>query len=204
MARQDLRPTHPNTLHIHRRAPRRTKGEGDQGVANREQKRKSHARRNTATQPPTPAPRRGEKRDATALHDRLRRPSPKPSGRNTQRPSRRLDRRLASRGRFRNAAGAFQTWRTPPATLLKLKKLARSEEERRRLESTAPRPPAAKREPSPLLGEAGYEGVTSANSAALDLHDYQHHGPDPDMAQPIHNARRGRNRRKKLPRWQNA
>jgi hypothetical protein len=31
-----------------------------------------------------------------------------------------------------------------------------------------------------LLEEAGHYGVSAWTDKALDLHDYQHHGPDPD------------------------
>jgi hypothetical protein len=33
-----------------------------------------------------------------------------------------------------------------------------------------------------LLEKAGHEAVAAWTSLALDLHDYQYHGPDPDMA----------------------
>jgi Tfp pilus assembly protein PilF len=58
------------------------------------------------------------------------------------------------------------------------------DEERRWLESRAvPRVPTAKmKELSRLLKEAGHEAITAWTDKALDLHDYQYHGPDPDMA----------------------
>jgi hypothetical protein len=94
------------------------------------------------------------------------------------------------RGLTRNAAcKAFQAWKAFMAALLRLelerlKALARSEEERRRLESKAvPRVPTTKmKELSRLLKAAGHEAITAWTDKALDLHDYQHHGPDPDMA----------------------
>ena len=94
------------------------------------------------------------------------------------------------RGLTRNAAcKAFQAWRALLAALLrleldKLKALAKTEEERRRLESKAvPRIPTTKmKELSRLLKAAGHEGITAWTDKALDLHDYQYHGPDPDMA----------------------
>jgi hypothetical protein len=68
--------------------------------------------------------------------------------------------------------------------LEKLKALAKTEEERKWLESKAvPRVPTTKmKELSRLLKEAGHEGITAWTALALDLHDYQYHGPDPDMA----------------------
>jgi thermostable 8-oxoguanine DNA glycosylase len=94
------------------------------------------------------------------------------------------------RGLTRNAAGkAFQAWKAFMAALLrleleKLKALAKTEEERRWLESRAvPRVPTTKmKELSRLLRDVGHEGITFVTNKALDLHDYQYHGPDPDMA----------------------
>jgi hypothetical protein len=94
------------------------------------------------------------------------------------------------RGLTRNAAcKAFQAWKALLAALLKLelerlKTLAKTEEERRWLESRAvPRVPTTKmKELSRLLKEAGHEVITAWTDKALDLHDYQYHGPDPDMA----------------------
>ena len=94
------------------------------------------------------------------------------------------------RGLTRNAAcKAFQAWKALLAALLrleldKLKALAKTEEERRWLESRAvPRVPTTKmKELSRLLKETGHEAITAWTDKALDLHDYQYHGPDPDMA----------------------
>jgi hypothetical protein len=102
----------------------------------------------------------------------------------------RLALRFLEEGLTRNAAcKAFQAWRALLAALLrleldKLKALARSEEERRWLESRAvPRVPTTKmKELGRLLEEAGHYGISAWTDKALDLHDYQYHGPDPDMA----------------------
>jgi len=46
-----------------------------------------------------------------------------------------------------------------------------------------PRVPTAKmKELSRLLRDVGHEGITAWTAVALDLHEYQYHGPDPDMA----------------------
>ncbi len=94
------------------------------------------------------------------------------------------------RGLTRNAAcKAFQAWKALLAALLRLelerlKALAKTEEERRRLESRAvPRVPTTRmKELGRLLEEAGHYGISAWTAVALDLHDYQYHGPDPDMA----------------------
>ncbi len=94
------------------------------------------------------------------------------------------------RGLTRNAAcKAFQAWKAFMAALLrleleKLKAVVKTEEEKRWLESRAvPRIPTAKmKELSRLLRDVGHEGITFVTDKALDLHDYQYHGPDPDMA----------------------
>jgi len=101
------------------------------------------------------------------------------------------------RGLTRNAAGkAFQAWRAVLAALLKLeldrlKALAKTEEERRWLEEKAvPRVPTTKMlSLSQLLKELGYREVPAWTSLALDLHDYQYHGPDPDMASSKYRTR---------------
>ena len=102
----------------------------------------------------------------------------------------RLALRFLEEGLTRNAAcKAFQAWKALLAALLRLelerlKALAKTEEERRWLESRAvPRVPSAKmKELSRLLRNVGHEGITAWTAVALDLHDYQYHGPDPDMA----------------------
>jgi hypothetical protein len=102
----------------------------------------------------------------------------------------RLALEFLERGLTRNAAGkAFQAWKALLAALLRLelerlKVLAKTEEERRWLESKAvPRVPTTEmKELSRLLRDVGHEGITFVTDKALDLHDYQYHGPDPDMA----------------------
>jgi len=92
------------------------------------------------------------------------------------------------RGLTRNAAcKAFQAWKALLAALLRLelerlKAVAKTEEERRWLGSKAvPRVPTTKmKELSRLLRDVGHEGITFVTDKALDLHDYQYHGPDPD------------------------
>jgi hypothetical protein len=94
------------------------------------------------------------------------------------------------RGLTRNAAGkAFQAWKALLAALLrleleKLKALAKTEEEKRWLESKAvPRVPTAKMKSlSRLLEEVGHGGISLWTDRILNLHDYQYNGPDPDMA----------------------
>jgi len=94
------------------------------------------------------------------------------------------------RGLTRNAAGkAFQAWKAVLAALLKLeleglKAVAKSEEEKRWLEEKAvSRVPTTKMMSlSRLLEELGYARLTYVTDRALNLHDYQYHGPDPDMA----------------------
>jgi len=102
----------------------------------------------------------------------------------------RLALRFLEEGLTRNAAcKAFQAWKALLAALLRLelerlKAVAKTEEERRWLESRAvPRIPTAKmKELSRLLRDVGHVGITAWTAVALDLHDYQYHGPDPDMA----------------------
>jgi hypothetical protein len=94
------------------------------------------------------------------------------------------------RGLTRNAAGkAFQAWKALLAALLrleleKLKALAKTEEEKRWLESKAvPRVPTTRMKSLPrLLEEVGHGGISLWTDRVLNLHDYQYNGPDPDMA----------------------
>jgi hypothetical protein len=102
----------------------------------------------------------------------------------------RLALRFLEEGLTRNAAcKAFQAWKALLAALLRLelerlKALAKTEEEKKWLESKAvPRVPTTRmKELGRLLEEAGHYGVSAWTDKALDLHDYQYHGPDPDMA----------------------
>ncbi|MCU7787763.1 PaREP1 family protein [Pyrobaculum sp. 3827-6] len=102
----------------------------------------------------------------------------------------RLALRYLEEGLVRNAAGkAFQAWRAFMAALLrleldKLKSLAKTEEERKWLESTAvPRLPTGRMKTlSQMLEQIGHPDISLWTDKALDLHDYQYHGPDPDMA----------------------
>jgi PaREP1 len=102
----------------------------------------------------------------------------------------RLALRFLEEGLTRNAAcKAFQAWRALLAALLrlelgKLKALARTEEEKRWLESRAvPRVPTSRMIViSLLLEKTGHEAVAAWTSLALDIHNYQYHGPDQDMA----------------------
>jgi len=102
----------------------------------------------------------------------------------------RLALRFLEEGLTRNAAGkAFQAWRALLAALLRLeldrlKALVKAEEERRWLESTAvPRVPTTKiKALANLLEDLGHGGVSAWTDKALNLHDYQYNGPDPDMA----------------------
>ncbi len=102
----------------------------------------------------------------------------------------RLALRFLEEGLTRNAAcKAFQAWKALLAALLrleleKLKALANTEEERGWLVSKAvPRVPTTRmKELGRLLEEAGHYGISAWTDKALDLHEYQYHGPDPDMA----------------------
>ncbi len=94
-----------------------------------------------------------------------------------------------SKGYTRNAAGkAFQAWRALTATILALHidqvaRSARSEEEREwLLERAVTRVPSTRLKALGQLVEehVGIQYYSALTSIALDLHDYQYHGPDPD------------------------
>ena len=94
------------------------------------------------------------------------------------------------RGLVRNAAGkAFQSWRALMAALLRLEsdkllRVVRSEDERRWLVDKAiPRVLTSRMKAlSQLLELIGYTDASLWADKALNLHDYQYNGPDPDMA----------------------
>jgi hypothetical protein len=100
----------------------------------------------------------------------------------------RLALRFLREGIARNAAGkAFQAWKALLAALLRLeleslKALAKTEEEKKWLETAISVPTTKMKTLSNMLEDLGHTGLAFATSAALDLHDYQHHGPDPDTA----------------------
>jgi len=102
----------------------------------------------------------------------------------------RLALEFLSKGLIRNAAGkAFQAWRALMAALLrlelgKLRAMVKADEERRWLESTAvPRVPTTRiMQLSLMLSDIGYTGISAWTDRALNLHDYQYNGPDPDLA----------------------
>ena len=92
------------------------------------------------------------------------------------------------RGYTRNAAGkAFQAWRALTGALLALEKdrIAErlGEKEKRWLEETGiPRIPSTRLKPlSRLVEKTGHRHYSAYTDKALDLHDYQYHGPDPDL-----------------------
>jgi uncharacterized protein YjeT (DUF2065 family) len=94
------------------------------------------------------------------------------------------------RGLVRNAAGkTYQAWKALLTALLRLeleelKALAKTEEEGRWQESTAVPKISTTRMFSLLLmlEGLGYRGLSAWTERALNIHDYQYHGPDPDMA----------------------
>jgi hypothetical protein len=100
----------------------------------------------------------------------------------------RLALRFLREGIARNAAGkALQAWKALLAALLRLeleslKALAKTEEEKKWLETAISVPTTKMKTLSNMLEDLGHAGLAFATSAALDLHDYQYHGPDPDMA----------------------
>ncbi|WP_243678276.1 PaREP1 family protein [Vulcanisaeta distributa] len=98
---------------------------------------------------------------------------------------------LSRGGLVRNSAGkAFQAWRAFLAALLRLEldkllQVAKTEEERKWLmERAVPRVPTSRMiSLSQMLeGGIGYSGLSFVTAMALNLHDYQYNGPDPDLA----------------------
>jgi len=93
------------------------------------------------------------------------------------------------KGYTRNAAGkTFQAWRALTAALLalemdKLSKELGSKDKEWLIGKGIPRIPSSRlKQLALLVEEAGYTGYHGYTSIALDLHDYQYHGPDPDLA----------------------
>jgi hypothetical protein len=104
--------------------------------------------------------------------------------------------RLLDEGFTSNAVGkALQAWRAllvalPRLELGRLKPSAKTEEERRWLESTAvPGPPRPRLSPMRWRTWA-VENISAWTDKALDLYGYKYHGPDPDVALSKY-ARRG-------------
>ncbi len=95
--------------------------------------------------------------------------------------------RFLEEGYTRNAAGkAFQAWRALTAAILALerdkiaKELRDKEQIKWLLEKAIPRVLTGRLKPlARLVEEAGYPDYTHYTSTALELHDYQYHGPDP-------------------------
>ena len=98
------------------------------------------------------------------------------------------------RGLVRNAAGkAFQAWRALLAALLRLEldkllKTAKTDEERRWLMERAVLTTRMKLL-SQMLEGVGHGGISFATDKALLLHEYQYHGPDPDLAASMYRSK---------------
>ena len=93
---------------------------------------------------------------------------------------------MLDEGMVRNAAGKmFQAWRALTASLLALstEKLRGRVDERWLRERAIPRAAATRlKQLSRLVEEAhGLRHYSALVDKALDLHDYQYHGPDPDL-----------------------
>ena len=92
------------------------------------------------------------------------------------------------KGIIRNAAGkAFQAWKALIAALIALnfERLSKdlSEDQKEWLKEKGILAPTSKLIPLSLMLEekVDLDGITHATSTALDLHDYQYNGPDPDL-----------------------
>ena len=94
------------------------------------------------------------------------------------------------RGLVRDASGkVFQAWRALLAALLRLEldkllQVAETDEEKKWLVNRAvPRVPTTKMvRLSQMLEEISHNNILAWTTVALELHDYQYNGPDPDMA----------------------
>ncbi len=97
--------------------------------------------------------------------------------------------RFLEEGYTRNAAGkAFQAWRALTGALLvicqdKIKeRLSKKDQEKWLVEKAVPRIPSTRLKPlSQLLEKTCIPYYSSLTDKALSLHDYQYHGPDPDL-----------------------
>jgi len=97
--------------------------------------------------------------------------------------------RFLKEGYTRNAAGkAYQAWRALTGALLvicqdKIKeRLCVKNQEKWLVEKAMPRIPSTRLKPlSQLLEETCIPYYSSLTDKALGLHDYQYHGPDPDL-----------------------
>ena len=98
------------------------------------------------------------------------------------------------RGLVRNAAGkAFQAWRALLAALLRLEldkllKAAKTDEERKWLVERAVLTTRMKLL-SQMLEGVGHVGIVAWTNTALLLHEYQYHGPDPDLAASMYRSK---------------
>ncbi|MEM3963880.1 PaREP1 family protein [Pyrobaculum sp.] len=109
----------------------------------------------------------------------------------------RLALEFLQRGLVRNAAGkAFQAWKALLAALLRLEldkllQAAKTEDEKRWLaERAVPRVPTTRMKAlSHMLEEIGHAGISPWTDKALDLHEYQYNGPDPDLAVSMYRSR---------------
>lgn len=132
--------------------------------------------------------------DATRLEEPLPKPSRDPLGYASARTLEAILEALLAleyirEGYTRNAAGkAFQAWRALTAALLVLEKsritslLESSAEKRWLTERAVPRVPTSRlKRLAMLLEEVGYRYYSPLTDKALDLYDYQYHGPDPDL-----------------------
>ena len=106
--------------------------------------------------------------------------------------------RFLEEGYTRNAAGkAFQAWKALLGALLALEKervkaMFRSDKEKEWLERRAiSRVPTSRLKLlSQLLEDLGYRDLSAYTDKALDLHEYQYHGPDPDAEVSKYRSRR--------------
>jgi hypothetical protein len=94
-----------------------------------------------------------------------------------------------SRGLIRNASGkAFQSWKAFITALLRLElskllEITSREDKEWLVKKAVPRAPTTRMKwLSQLLEQVGHDDISVWTDKALNLHDYQYNGPDPDMA----------------------